>query len=71
MFWVMPALQDERYARTGTYCVVEREPFSACTGFSFYDFADSHVVIPLGLVTPSRAHRLQGMTFLSMGFGWI
>ena len=43
-------------------CVVEREPFFKYTGFSFHDFADSHVVIPMGLVTPSPTHRLLGMT---------
>ena len=36
--------------------------FVHAVGFSFGDFADSHVVIPLGLVAPSPTHRLQGMT---------
>ena len=54
------ALQGERCAGAGICCVVEGEPPFKCTGFSFHDFADSHVVIPLGLVTPSPTHKQQG-----------
>ena len=44
--------------------------FLKYTGFSFHDFADSHEVIPLGLVTPSPTHRLQGNDVLRYRF-WI
>ena len=33
--------------------------FLKYTGFSFHDFADSHVVIAMGLVTLSPTHGLQ------------
>ena len=38
--------------------------FNESTRLSFRDFADSHVVIPMGLVTPIPAHGPQGMTML-------
>ena len=64
----LPALQGERCARAAplgflrkNLLCVEREPFLEYTGFSFHDFADSQVMIPLGLVTPSPTHKL-GMT---------
>ena len=59
----LPGLQGERCGKAVICCVVEGESFFKCTGFSFHDFADSHVVIPMGLVTPSPTHRRQDFDF--------
>ena len=43
--------------------------FSEYNRFSFHNFTDSHVVIPMGLAKRIPTLSLQGTTFLGMGIG--